>query len=198
MPNDVEVKVFFDFQADRYKFLITTPDIKYFVTPYQSMYSEMDEAAAVNQIKLVNSFKIATVVTSAAMIYDWHMVVDHVTNTVARELHLAFVGAGGVDDYVVRKISEEVRYILMLKPPSVWVEEAQSASSYGGSGMQSKLRQLVPGLKERVACPACDTLTTELWSIIQHINDNHKWSRGAIADWLETLDVDIEFKVQDD
>lgn len=29
-----------------------------------------------------------------------------------------------------------------------------------------------------------------LWSVI-HLNDSHKWTRHEIADWLETLDVDL-------
>lgn len=29
---------------------------------------------------------------------------------------------------------------------------------------------------------------------IMHLNDRHKWTREEIADWLETLDVDLRFK----
>lgn len=32
-------------------------------------------------------------------------------------------------------------------------------------------------------------------SLIVHLNDDHKWSREQIADWLDTLDVDLSFPV---
>ena len=52
------------------------------------------------------------------------------------------------------------------------------------------------------ACPALDTARTEcpldhcsftatLGTMIPHINDNHQWPRNQIADWLETLDLDL-------
>lgn len=28
-----------------------------------------------------------------------------------------------------------------------------------------------------------------------HLNDDHDWTRERIADWLETLDIDMTFKV---
>lgn len=42
----------------------------------------------------------------------------------------------------------------------------------------------------RGPCPACWGSGTTL-SLILHLNDWHRWSRDAIADWLETLDVDL-------
>lgn len=59
------------------------------------------------------------------------------------------------------------------------------------------LGDLVPSLVRRSAvCPACeDTKSTMsiLWSII-HLNDRHEWTREAIADWLDTIDVDLTVK----
>lgn len=33
-----------------------------------------------------------------------------------------------------------------------------------------------------------------LYKIIIHLNDDHAWERERIADWLETLDLDLSFK----
>lgn len=38
---------------------------------------------------------------------------------------------------------------------------------------------------------SCDYSNKTLSSCIQHLNDEHQWSRQQIADWLETLDVDL-------
>lgn len=42
-------------------------------------------------------------------------------------------------------------------------------------------------------CPACES-TWLLSSLIPHMNDNHKWSREEIADWLEESDLNIQMK----
>lgn len=36
-----------------------------------------------------------------------------------------------------------------------------------------------------------------IWWIIMHLNDEHGVSREAIADWLESLDIDLSFKLVD-
>lgn len=67
---------------------------------------------------------------------------------------------------------------------------------------QSYVYQL-PGMSASVECPVCPTLTPigeisqyidDLETIVIHLNDSHLWSREAIADWLDTLDIDLEFK----
>lgn len=45
-----------------------------------------------------------------------------------------------------------------------------------------------------VKCPLNPIKILNLLDMIIHLNDTHHWSRKQIADWLETLDVDIEFK----
>lgn len=37
-----------------------------------------------------------------------------------------------------------------------------------------------------------DSRMYPLKGLIIHLNDEHKWTREQIADWLETLDVDLE------
>lgn len=57
----------------------------------------------------------------------------------------------------------------------------------------------------RIACPACTTRDDKHWSpagakpldtldrIIICLNDSHKWTREQVADWLDTLDLDLRF-----
>lgn len=43
-------------------------------------------------------------------------------------------------------------------------------------------------VKRHVACPECGRVQSETWQfLVPHLNDDHKWSREAIADWLESL-----------
>lgn len=54
-----------------------------------------------------------------------------------------------------------------------------------------ELPHLFPGLREVVSCPECQT-PESVFSVIQHLNDFHSgWSRERIADWLESLDTDL-------
>jgi len=60
-----------------------------------------------------------------------------------------------------------------------------------------QLKYEMPGLEEKVKHPIWGMdLTVE--RCIVNLNDSHKWSREQIADWLETLDVDLTFKVKED
>jgi hypothetical protein len=63
------------------------------------------------------------------------------------------------------------------------------------------LKNKLKDAQVKVLCPAKDCVTgtstygtplhTTVWSMIQHLNDRHKWKREDIADWLETLDLDL-------
>lgn len=48
----------------------------------------------------------------------------------------------------------------------------------------------------RVTCPACmdPRIHTRLDNIITHLNDNHRWTREAIADWVATLEPAVIFE----
>ncbi len=70
---------------------------------------------------------------------------------------------------------------------------------YGGPGAElsynkrlSEVNKL-PGLREVVKHPV-DGRMLELETAIINLNDSHQWTREQIADWLETLDVDLRFK----
>lgn len=57
-----------------------------------------------------------------------------------------------------------------------------------------RLAELLPALYERVKCPmSCRRGDDELEAVIVHLNDYHKWTREAIADWLDTLNLDLAF-----
>lgn len=68
------------------------------------------------------------------------------------------------------------------------------------------LPHLFPVLrKEGIKCPVkeCErnayqqhAVLADLWNVIIHLNDEHNWRREDVADWLETLDVNLEIKVQ--
>lgn len=73
-----------------------------------------------------------------------------------------------------------------------------STKAYGtGSSIVAQLKKVFGDiLDKRVPCPACnDTYVMTLGDMIQHLNDSpHNWLRENIADWLETLDIDINAK----
>ena len=55
----------------------------------------------------------------------------------------------------------------------------------------------LPGLREKVKCPVSGAMGN-LQTTIIYLNDTAKWTRGQIADWLETLDVDLRFKPKEE
>lgn len=66
-------------------------------------------------------------------------------------------------------------------------------SSYSDSGQL--LRSALPGLTTMVECPHCRSHMDQVSNLIIHLNDAAEWAREAIADWLDTLDVDLSFPV---
>jgi|SRR5881398_324037 len=61
-----------------------------------------------------------------------------------------------------------------------------------GSDVRHTLLKIAPGLSSWARCPSCDYLPgLLLFEVVVHLNDIHEWTRPEIADWLETLDVDL-------
>jgi hypothetical protein len=55
----------------------------------------------------------------------------------------------------------------------------------------------LPGMSADVKHPpdtSCEVKSGRLREMIIHLNDHHKWTREQIADWLETLDLDLRFE----
>jgi hypothetical protein len=67
-----------------------------------------------------------------------------------------------------------------------------------GTTVQQNLHKLFPALKEMVTCPVCAKLdkdrSSALDRMIIHLNDEHRWTREQVADWLESLDIDLGMK----
>lgn len=69
------------------------------------------------------------------------------------------------------------------------------------ANVQKTLEDAVPGLKDaKATCPAehCKGMGSfdgvPVTKVVIHLNDHHRWTREKIADWLDTLDVDLSFK----
>lgn len=86
---------------------------------------------------------------------------------------------------------------LPLPAPSPLPEPAPLAWRNPGE----ELAQVIPELLTfRTQCPGdCHREDRDtLYSLIQHLNDDeHHWTREAIADWLDTLEADLTFKLSD-
>jgi len=62
--------------------------------------------------------------------------------------------------------------------------------------IETQVDNTLPGLNEACVHPVTHEQTTVKYAII-NLNDHHKWTREQVADWLETLDVDLRFKSPD-
>jgi hypothetical protein len=69
--------------------------------------------------------------------------------------------------------------------------------SADGSTVKNALTNAIPNMRKvKKDCPVeedCAHKNRSLMNLIQHLNDTHKWTREAIADWLESLDEDLSF-----
>lgn len=70
--------------------------------------------------------------------------------------------------------------------------------SVSGQRVEWDLSHLMPDMKNRIKCPnpACNVNGEHempLIKLVQHLNDLCGWTREQIADWLETLDLDLTF-----
>jgi len=79
-------------------------------------------------------------------------------------------------------------------PPAPKYVAPAPVSDYSRSG--DILAGLIPSILQVARYPcSCDLYGYErgVNQIIVHLNDGCKWTREAIADWLETLDLDLRF-----
>lgn len=97
--------------------------------------------------------------------------------------------------------SGAVRVILSAANEVIWqgwdkVESQQAWDTLHGKGKADnhtlvvRLGNHIPDFYARVKCPGCEAKNS-VYSLVQHLNDSHKWTRNRIADWLETLDLDL-------
>lgn len=65
------------------------------------------------------------------------------------------------------------------------------------------IAKIFPALWENEIAVPQDCVDKDCWiepdmdvfTLIVHLNDHHQWSREAVADWLEALDLDLTFPV---
>ena len=82
-----------------------------------------------------------------------------------------------------------------------YVETGASSASWDNTtlsthGIVAVLTSLFPMIDKIIEFPcSCGSKVPEykdtIHDIIIHLNDKHKWSREKIADWLDSLDVDL-------
>lgn len=104
-----------------------------------------------------------------------------------------------------------------------WTYHSHPKEVVGGHTVVGGLSEWLPGLVEHVNCPVkaayvCSPCrlnsmvcahgqdepfrnstcpySNRVQDVIVHLNDNHRWRREQIADWLETLDVDLTFPTE--
>lgn len=119
-------------------------------------------------------------------------------------------------------LSEAIRLGAMLRPqgfgdlfqfsyPDLTVKTCALGAAYEAAGIMSidsdrdatgwpKLTRgafpILDLLLER-GCPACRKLGTDkLAFVVTHLNDEHRWTREAIADWIATLEPQPEPELQ--
>ncbi len=62
-----------------------------------------------------------------------------------------------------------------------------------GAAVVAKLRRALPGITTVVKHPVTSSADSSVSDVIISLNDGYGWSREQIADWLDTLDVDLRF-----
>lgn len=90
--------------------------------------------------------------------------------------------------------------------PDLWIVSDEDGE--GEELAESMIAQHFPEMRRfRMRCPECvkarkyslwASLESSLFALVIHLNDDHKWDRNRIADFLETLDVDLTFQVPSD
>lgn len=96
-------------------------------------------------------------------------------------------------------------WVKQMMKVSSWAQEQAQTLSAMEPDVMTVIRRMVPGITgTRMFCPQCRdgkelgwaTRQASLCDIIMHLNDAHMASRESIADWLETLDVDLTIKAE--
>lgn len=89
----------------------------------------------------------------------------------------------------------EVPHVAWAYKPVHTPKPKPPVPSIDGDRIMTSLRRALPGIQTTVACPACNR-ESAIEDLIQHLNDSsHRWTREQIADWLESLDVDLAFPI---
>lgn len=114
------------------------------------------------------------------------------------EIYSSIPGISGIDS--VRMVWHTVHTVSLgygdvpYEKGVAYVPYPKNPTGYADSGW--RLSEALPALAQEVKVP-CDHygVKVDLQNIIIHLNDSHEWTREQIADWLDTLDLDLAFPV---
>jgi hypothetical protein len=91
------------------------------------------------------------------------------------------------------ELAEAIRRGCILLPVQCFGQEeinTDQACAIGAAirgGLRRELRNFGPFLNDS-RCPVCDEgETKDHYLVATHLNDDHRWTRERIADWLDTL-----------
>jgi hypothetical protein len=112
------------------------------------------------------------------------------------------------------RLSEAIRLGAMLKPQGYGLLVGADGScalgaaadacgqldevrrTYGFSKAYEFLNEAFPVLSATEDCPGKPHLRGRVTSIIVYLNDHQRWTREAIADWIETIEAQSERAVE--
>lgn len=80
-------------------------------------------------------------------------------------------------------------------PPFASMNNPCASISVNEPSVVAELKKIFPGITNQTICPSCYEQRSVADNIM-HLNDKHKWTREAIADWTETLPFSLEAKVE--
>jgi hypothetical protein len=104
------------------------------------------------------------------------------------------------------RLSEAIRLGAMLKPQGFgWFNTDDGGTCAMGAAMQAAghIRDWPVVKKSPAACPACplvrvsDNTHNATGAMIVHLNDDHRWTRERIADWVATLEAQDSAPTED-
>jgi hypothetical protein len=107
--------------------------------------------------------------------------------------------AGGYEDLLAQYNAELLKSSYAYSYVTSYADASVGGVGYYGESTPSILGELLkicPGLGSvRRACPdksGCEYADAELSlsNLIQHVNDNHQWSREKIAEWLDIIAIE--------
>ena len=79
-------------------------------------------------------------------------------------------------------------YVKMPGEPKSGCVLGAAADGSGNSNLDILLHELWPVIKHKVSCPACEQPISIIHKVMIHLNDGHRWTREAIADWIEPFE----------
>jgi hypothetical protein len=116
--------------------------------------------------------------------------VDDAVELMARKVKEQHTPCGEVD-YFINQFElqdSQLKQVTFVGDEDLYEAYALSSST---NTVESTLLGICPSLNARVKLPCACNLHTPLSTAIQHLNDNHRWARERIADWLDSLNLDL-------